>query len=361
MKTLHIRPGFGRRLAVLLVLFVLLATLALARQHALFGHHFGKDEIQVSETEAITRHGNRTVVNTALLVPNVTGYKGPVPLTMYMTGDRIDSLVAQPNQETPSFFERTEPLLHAWDGLTVQQAADKKVDGISGATFSSKAIIANAHAAFGAVAAAGDITPTEDPAQFSWAYTATLLVALAAAICPFFIKNRRYRLMQQLLNVAVLGFWTGTFLDYALFIRVFADGLVYSLAGVTTLLLFVVAFIYPLFGRPGHYCAWVCPFGALQDLAGDCALPRITFSRKALRYLRLFRRILWGVLMLALWTGIGAAWIDYEIFGAFLVKSASIGVLVAGCVFIGLALFIPRPFCRFVCPVGTLLKIADRQ
>ncbi|MFC2755492.1 MAG: hypothetical protein ACFN22_03210, partial [Porphyromonas pasteri] len=35
------------------------------------------------------------------------------------------------------------------------------------------------------------------------------LVVLLAAILPLFVHNRTYQTVQQVLNVAVLGFWSG--------------------------------------------------------------------------------------------------------------------------------------------------------
>ena len=72
--------------------------------------------------------------------------------------------------------------------------------------------------------------------------------------------------------------------------------------------------------------------------------------------LEYLREILFSVLILLLWTGIGTEWINHELFTAFIVESASLAVIITGIAFIILSIFIPRPFCRFVCPTGTLLK-----
>ena len=66
---------------------------------------------------------------------------------------------------------------------------------------------------------------------------------------------------------------------------------------------------------------------------------------------------LWLVLLCLLWAGWGASWIDYEIFTAFIVNSASWAVIGTGIGFVLLSVFIPRPFCRFVCPTGSILKL----
>ena len=48
------------------------------------------------------------------------------------------------NQETPKYMARVKKaLINKWDGQKVKDAAKLKVDGVTGATFSSDAIIKN--------------------------------------------------------------------------------------------------------------------------------------------------------------------------------------------------------------------------
>lgn len=350
------------RAVSLIAVFCILASLAILLHGRIFSVEIGGTaaQKQVPDVENTAYKGQK-VINTTEAGKAFKGYNDLVPLEIYMTDGRIDSVKALPNKETPSFFERASVLLHSWDGLSVQQAATKKVDAVSGATYSSKAIIDNFHAGLKEAELDADVTASEDSDFWTIKYTLALLVAMAATVFPLFIKNKTYRLVQQFLNVAVLGFWTGTFLDYTVLIRTFADGLPYSLASIVTLLLLVVAFIFPLFGHHGHYCAWVCPMGSLQELAGKVPLPKLHLSHGALRALTFFRNALWCLLVLGLWSGLFASWIDYEIFSAFIVKSASLTVIIIGALFIVLSMFTARPFCRFVCPVGTILNHSENR
>ena len=50
---------------------------------------------------------------------------------------------ALPNKETPKFFKKLQTLLTAWDGLTINKASKLKPDAVTGATYSSKAVIKN--------------------------------------------------------------------------------------------------------------------------------------------------------------------------------------------------------------------------
>ncbi len=84
------------------------------------------------------------VVNTTKLTGDVNGFNGPTPLKIYIKNDKIQKIEALPNEETPSFFARVqENLLNKWNGMTVKQAANAKVDAVSGATYSSNAVKEN--------------------------------------------------------------------------------------------------------------------------------------------------------------------------------------------------------------------------
>lgn len=348
------------RIIMLVGVFAVMVSLSLVRDGRLFGHAFEREK-EVAHP-AISVVDGTTVVNTSEVEGLPTGYAGAVPVKAYITGNRIDSIRPLPNAESPRFFGRLseEGLTRTWDGKTLSEAAGITPDAVSGATFSSKAYIANAHAAIDIALEAQGRTAADDSSDAAsrWlpAGIAAILVIIMGAVIPLFVHNKTYRIIQQLLNVAVLGFWTGTFLDYAVMIGFFANGFTFSAASTAILLMLAVAYIYPLFGKNSHYCMWVCPLGAAQDLAGHLSRRKIHIGVKTVHALDIFRKVLWVVLLSMLWLGWLSEWIDYEIFTAFAIKSAGWGILVAGGVIIILSVFIPRPYCRFVCPTGTILR-----
>ncbi|MBR5724558.1 MAG: FMN-binding protein [Bacteroidales bacterium] len=85
------------------------------------------------------------VVNTEKLGKEVMGYAGTTPVEIYVVDGKIDKIVALPNAETPSFFQRVKEssIFTALTGKTVKEASEVKLDAVSGATFSSKAVIEN--------------------------------------------------------------------------------------------------------------------------------------------------------------------------------------------------------------------------
>ena len=87
----------------------------------------------------------------------VKGYNGVIDAGALLDADgkRVIGAVVGRNRETPRFLRkvRTSGFLTRWNRLTVEEAAAKKVDAVTGATYSSRAIMAELHDAFAAGAA----------------------------------------------------------------------------------------------------------------------------------------------------------------------------------------------------------------
>jgi electron transport complex protein RnfG len=96
------------------------------------------------QDSAITKENGSVIVNTTTIAKDVEGYNGPVPLKIYIKKNKIEKVEVLKNQETPKYLVKVKnALLNAWDGLTVKEAQAKKVDGVTGATFTSEAIKEN--------------------------------------------------------------------------------------------------------------------------------------------------------------------------------------------------------------------------
>ena len=88
------------------------------------------------------------VVSSVPFAGNIRGFKGATPVLVYINGaKKVEKIIALPNQDTPEYFSHAEDLLPVWKGLKSSAAAKKKVDAVSGATYSSKGIIGNVRAA----------------------------------------------------------------------------------------------------------------------------------------------------------------------------------------------------------------------
>ena len=389
------RKGFWARLLSLVVVVLILAAAAILRDGRILGHDLRKAheaKALKNDTLEVTPDG-AFVVNTKPLAKDVQGYGGPVPLKIHIKDGRVAAVEAEPNAESPDFFNRAKELLNHWQNKSVDEALAEEVDAVSGATFSSRAIIANMqrglayakqHGQWGEDGSVGALETSASPIEGGSAGAletsappivgssvgahgtsipsiVALIVVLLGAIVPLFYNNRRLHLVQLAVNVVVLGLWTGTFVSYTLFLRIFAGGVSLSAIGALAapLLMLIVALIYPLVGRSGHYCANICPFGSAQELAGKLSRRKLRITPRVLKLLSVLRNLLWGVLMALLLTGTCTAWIDYELFTAFLYSSASVWVTVLAALFLVLSVWVPRPYCRFVCPTGALVKSVE--
>ncbi len=85
------------------------------------------------------------VVSTEKLGKEVMGYAGRTPVEIHVVEGRIEKIVALPNSETPAYFQRVEesPIFTSLVGKTVKEASAVQLDAVSGATWSSKAVIEN--------------------------------------------------------------------------------------------------------------------------------------------------------------------------------------------------------------------------
>ena len=73
----------------------------------------------------------------------IQGFNGETPLMIIFDAKKtIRKVVLLDNNETPGFVSRVEQggLFDAWNGMTIDQALDAKVDAISGATFTSTGV-----------------------------------------------------------------------------------------------------------------------------------------------------------------------------------------------------------------------------
>lgn len=89
------------------------------------------------------------VVNTVTLTANVKGFKGATPLEVFIKDNKVVKIEALPNHESPKFFDRVrQQLLPKFNGMKLSEAATaQKIDGATGATYSSRAVKENVAAA----------------------------------------------------------------------------------------------------------------------------------------------------------------------------------------------------------------------
>jgi len=94
------------------------------------------------------------VVDTYRLCKDSIGFDGPTPLKITVVDGIVATVEALPNDESPNFFARVleSGLLESVVGKKPAEAAEMHFDAVSGATYSSTAVIANLRAGLRAAA-----------------------------------------------------------------------------------------------------------------------------------------------------------------------------------------------------------------
>ncbi len=315
------------------------------------------EDVMVEETLA---DGTRVIYSESL-AKDVIGYAGRTPIELHSKDGVITEVKLLENNETPSFFGE---LLEAgykdlWDGISLGDVTTHNVDAVSGSTMSSLAVIENVKRAaqYGA-----NVAAVEDSLLSKLAlkdFVALAVVLLGAILTLIKVRSKALTVVVMALNVGVLGFWCGNFLSLTQFVSWAANGINLG-AGIATVALLAVAIIMPLLGKKGSYCHIHCPMGSAQELLAKVPNRKVKLNPQLSKFLNKLRYYILMVLLFIMWIGVGFDLINYEVFSAFIISSASTFVLILGGVFIVLSLFIHRPYCKFICPTGALLTVSQR-
>ena len=92
----------------------------------------------------MTKEGATYVVNTTTLGKDVIGYQATTPMKVYIKKNKVEKVEFLASKETPKYYARVKKeLANKWDGQKVKDASKLKVDAVTGATFSSEAVIKN--------------------------------------------------------------------------------------------------------------------------------------------------------------------------------------------------------------------------
>ncbi len=202
----------------------------------------------------------------------------------------------------------------------------------------------------------GAVTVTSQGISIDYARIGLILSLLA--IGAYLLKKGKYNYRVWLLiaSIAVLGFILPTCTcDFVLMQTVFGIilGKVALLAGLSLLILFLVIGMFTLvFGR--YYCGWICPLGAVQELANKLTGVEI-LSYKWKRRLIWIRPVMLILAFLAVavevWIpGPTVNWYKYK---HFIILGLTLGLVL-------FSFFTYRPWCNYFCPFGYFLSYLHR-
>ncbi|MEE4197456.1 MAG: FMN-binding protein [Bacteroidales bacterium] len=295
----------------------------------------------------------KDTIGRGILVPGNSGYGGRVPLFIGMQGDTITQIELLPNNETTEFMNyiKEDQLLARWEGVKINEISGMEVDAVSGATESSKAIIRGVRQG-----AARFLNEEQGRLKRDFAGIAKdllfLLVVLFSLLMAYNKSMRKYRRIYLFAVLLVMGIYTGKVLSIKLLYGWLSKGVPWETNWQSTLLL-IMALAMPLLKKPGFYCTYLCPMGALQELINKISPAkkrRIRLKKSPLS----LREIYLTLILASLVLGFSVELSYLEPFMVFMYKVAGTALFVFVAVIAIMALFFSKPWCAF-CPTGCLI------
>ena len=201
-------------------------------------------------------------------------------------------------------------------------------------------------------------TPAARAEWLQYLDTAVLLACLAVALWLIYKKrSRRGVFWLSIFSLAYFGFYRKGCIcpigapqnvAYALFNPGYT-------VPITVLVFCFAPILVALFaGRA--FCSGVCPQGAIQDLVLVKPVkvpPWLEHALGIIPFVFLGAGLAYAV------TGTGFVICRYDPFVPFFRLSGSFFILSIGAAFLLLGMFVGRPYCRFLCPYGALLKLSS--
>ncbi len=291
-----------------------------------------------------------------------TGYGGPMRMAVAVDLDgEIVGVAMVDHKETPAYLERVfeSTFLRDLLGKNYDQPFElgKDIDGVTSATYTSKAIADAVRRAVREIAreGLGHGVPHEPKPEIIFGLpeiTLILLFAVGYLGRTRKIKKTRYvRWVTMLTGMIVLGFIFNRPLTISK-INMFLMGYFpnWRTDLYWYLLLGGILFVFAADNR-NPYCEWFCPFGAAQECMGAIGGAKPRFTRDQQRILDWVQRGLsWLAIVIALLMR-NPGVTSYEIFGTlFQLRGSIVSFVVLGIVLIG-SMISHRFWCRTLCPV----------
>lgn len=302
------------------------------------------------------------LISTSPNSDKIIGFAGTTPLLIAInTDDKIERIELLANSESPDYVEhvRKNNLFKAWNGLTIEEALAKKVDAVSGATYTSTGVIESLKARLNIIVKA------KETAKISWdkvCKQAIQLLLLSLALYCFFRpkKSKRIRNAVLVMSIFILGFWQSSMLSLAQFVSWLTNGIPLSMQ-IGLVAIFLCSIFLPLFTGKAFYCVYLCPFGAAQEIVGKINKRKYIVQRNVAKYLYIIRKSILIAVVITLIIGINFDLSYIEPFSAFNGCAASLSAIAIALISIILSIFIHKPWCHYFCPAGEVLDLMKRK
>jgi len=372
------------------------------RQGSAAGVRFSAPEMEAVEKQEPMPHrvlleGGRPVGIIALsmdFAPEVKGYGGHVPLavTMNFSGKITNVILLPGHDEAPAFYDKVKQseLLKELKGKNLSDAIEtgKDVDGVSGATHTSEAVVdatrlTARRAAEKLFPLYGHDVSVQSPGAAGAASEATVpfrfnpwhLGIVVLSILAILARWRGAAWMRYAL-LAVSFFWLGVWQKAFFSVQQLTDVFVmrpFSWPTHAGWYIIMACALGTALATGRVYCAYVCPFGAVQEFLAILFRNPLRISMKwDLRLRRVKYYVLLAALLVYAATRNGGVLLG-EPFGetfslGFLGAGGGVAMRAGWIVFLLVAAaLVRRFFCRFLCPAGAAMgflaqhRLSDKE
>lgn len=332
--------------------------------------------IQISgEGRYIISQGQSEKALAYIAVVGAEGYAGELRAAVRVdTLANIKDLHIISQSETPSFFKKViqKGLIQQLKGAGFADSfnSDQGIDVISGATYTSKAIIECAKEGSRKIAEyeLGLEVPVGMKSRVSVGIPEVSLVVLyliaLIGVYTKFPHRKMLRWVTLITSLVILGFWLSVPLTLSR-INLFLIGFWPQWHDNLYWYILVFGFFLVLLvTRKNVYCSWICPLGCIQDGLGLVGGARARFSKRTNLVMKWVQRVIaWMAILLALYYR-NPVQLNYEIFGVSLSFTGATYLFIMTGVFFIASLFISRPWCNYLCPitpVADLFRLLTRR
>ncbi len=204
-------------------------------------------------------------------------------------------------------------------------------------------------------------TTTPHPQQDIYEYIDAVVLLVALGLSSYLVLRKRSRraiFILMVFSLLYFGFWRkGCVCPIGATQNIVLSIFDHSYAvPVAIAVFFLLPLVFALFfGRV--FCAAVCPLGAIQDLV---LLRPVAVPTWLENGLRLFAYVYLAAAVLFAATDSAFLICRYDPFVAFFRLNGNLNILIIGACLLFISVFIGRPYCRFICPYGILLRQLSR-
>lgn len=295
-------------------------------------------------------------------VESSMGYGGPLQMAVAVDQKgNIYNLSVVSSKETPTYLDKviSEKFLDEINGKSYKDkfSLSSDVDGVSGATYSSRAILEASKKGNKFIAAKilnFDVPKEEDP---SIQFGAPEIILILLFVVGYIAHKRTFKYTKivrwgtMLTGLFVLGFYYNQPLSLSLINQLLLGYFPPIHSHLYWYLILGGVFFVFTIDNKNPYCSWFCPFGAAQECLGVIGGAKNRSSKTFNDVFKWSLRIitLVAIIIALLLRNPGVT--SYEVFGTlFKLTGSNYQFAILGIVLVA-SMFIKRPWCNYLCPL----------